>query len=144
MIPLGDILLYASLAVSVIALVGLLLKDLKNIEFLNRFAAPAIMLVAGFLTFAYLLLTYYFVTGNFAYDYVWQRTRQAVGAFYLADPGNGYSSGRRLGHTLCLAGAGSGHGILLRPLRLSRSLHLQVSYMRQFMLSGTLPREPFS
>jgi len=72
MIPLGDILLYASLAVSVIALVGLLLKDMKNIEFLNRFAAPAILLVAGLLTFAYLLLTYYFVTGNFAYDYVWQ------------------------------------------------------------------------
>ena len=72
MIPLGDILLYASLAVSVIALVGLLLKDLKNIEFLNRFATPAILLVAGFLTFAYLLLTYYFVTGNFAFDYVWQ------------------------------------------------------------------------
>ncbi|PWB56994.1 MAG: hypothetical protein C3F06_00445 [Candidatus Methanoperedenaceae archaeon] len=72
MIPLGDILLYASLAVSVIALVGLLLKDLKNIEVLNQFVTPAILLVAGFLTFSYLLLTYYFVTGNFAYDYVWQ------------------------------------------------------------------------
>ncbi|MFA4957501.1 MAG: cytochrome c biogenesis protein CcsA [Candidatus Methanoperedens sp.] len=72
MIPLGDLLLYASLAVSFIALVGLLLKDLKNIEFLNRFATPAILLVAGLLTFAYLLLTYYFVTGNFAFDYVWQ------------------------------------------------------------------------
>jgi cytochrome c-type biogenesis protein CcmF len=72
MTPLGDILLYASLAVSVIAFAGLLLKDLKNIEFLNRFATPAIMLVAGLLTFDYLLLTYYFVTGNFAFDYVWQ------------------------------------------------------------------------
>lgn len=72
MIPLGDILLYASLAVSVIALVGLLLKDRKNIDVLSRFAAPAILLVAGLLTFAYLLLTYYFVTGNFAFDYVWQ------------------------------------------------------------------------
>jgi hypothetical protein len=48
MIPLGDILLYASLAVSIIALVGLLLKDLKNIEFLNRFATLAILLVLGF------------------------------------------------------------------------------------------------
>lgn len=72
MIPLGDILLYASLAVSVIAIVGLLLKDLKNIEILNKLATPAIMLSAGLLTFSYLLLTYYFVTSNFAYDYVWQ------------------------------------------------------------------------
>lgn len=72
MIPLGDILLYASLAISVLTLVGLLLKDQKNIDVLNRYATPAILLVAGLLTFAYLLLTYYFVTGNFAYDYVWQ------------------------------------------------------------------------
>ena len=72
MIPLGDILLYTSLAVSIIALVGLLLKDRKNMDVLNRYITPAILLVAGFLTFDYLLLTYYFVTGNFAFDYVWQ------------------------------------------------------------------------
>ncbi|MFZ3384123.1 MAG: cytochrome c biogenesis protein CcsA, partial [Candidatus Methanoperedens sp.] len=72
MIPSGDILLYASLAISVLALAGLLLKDRKNIDVLDRYATPAILLVAGLLTFAYLLLTYYFVTGNFAFDYVWQ------------------------------------------------------------------------
>ncbi|MCX9085555.1 MAG: cytochrome c biogenesis protein CcsA [Candidatus Methanoperedens sp.] len=72
MIPLGDILLYASLVLSVIALLGLLLKDIKNIEYLNKLVTPAIILIAGILTFAYSLLTYYFVTGDFAYDYVWQ------------------------------------------------------------------------
>jgi cytochrome c-type biogenesis protein CcmF len=72
MIPIGDILLYASLVLSVIALMGLLLKDIKNIEYLNKLVISAIILGAGLLTFAYILLTYYFVTGNFAYDYVWQ------------------------------------------------------------------------
>jgi len=72
MIPIGDTLLYASLVLSVIALIGLLLKDIKNIEYLNKLITPAILLGAGLLTFSYILLTYYFVTGNFAYDYVWQ------------------------------------------------------------------------
>lgn len=72
MIPFGDTLLYASLAVSVIALVGLLLKDLKKIELLNNLVTPAIIAGAGLLTFSYLLLTYYFVYSDFAYDYVWQ------------------------------------------------------------------------
>ena len=72
MIPLGDILLYASLAVSVIALVGLISREIKNIEFLNRLVTPAIIAGAGLLTFSYILLTYYFVYSDFAYDYVWQ------------------------------------------------------------------------
>src|SRR5659263_507485 len=72
MIPIGDTLLYASLALSIIALIGLLLKDIKNIEYLNKLVTPAIILGAGLLASAYILLTYYFVTGNFAYDYVWQ------------------------------------------------------------------------
>jgi cytochrome c-type biogenesis protein CcmF len=72
MIPLGDILLYASMAVSVIALVGLLVREFKDIELLNKLITPAIMLGAGFLTLSYLILTYYFVYSNFAYDYVWQ------------------------------------------------------------------------
>jgi len=72
MITLGDTILYASLFLSVFALIGLLLKDLKNIDFLNKFVIPAIMAGAGLLTFSYLLLTYYFVSSDFAYDYVWQ------------------------------------------------------------------------
>lgn len=82
MIPFGDTLLYASLAVSVIALAGLLLKDLKNIELLNKFVTPAIILVAGILTFSYLLLTYYFVNGNFEYDYVWQYSSNDLPLIY--------------------------------------------------------------
>lgn len=82
MIPFGDTLLYASLAVSVIALAGLLLKDLKNIELLNKFVTPAIILVAGILTFSYLLLTYYFVNGNFEYDYVWQYSSSDLPLIY--------------------------------------------------------------
>jgi len=72
MITFGDTILYASLLVSVIALAGLLLKDLKNIDFLNKFVTPSIIAGAGLLTFSYLLLTYYFVNSNFAIDYVWQ------------------------------------------------------------------------
>jgi cytochrome c-type biogenesis protein CcmF len=72
MITLGDTILYASLLVSVIALAGLLLKDLKNIDFLNKFVIPSIIAGAVLLTFAYLLLTYYFVSSDFAIDYVWQ------------------------------------------------------------------------
>ncbi|CAG0994820.1 MAG: cytochrome c biogenesis protein CcsA [Candidatus Methanoperedens sp.] len=72
MIPLGDTLLYASLAVSVIALVGLISREIKNIELLNKLVTPAIIAGAGLLTFSYILLTYYFVYSDFAYDYVWQ------------------------------------------------------------------------
>ncbi len=72
MIPLGDSLLYASMAVSVIALAGLLVREFKDIEVLNKLITPAIMLGAGLLTLSYLILTYYFVYSNFAYDYVWQ------------------------------------------------------------------------
>ena len=72
MIPLGDTLLYASLAVSVIAIVGLLAREFKDIELLNKLITPAIVLGAGLLTLSYLLLTYYFVYSDFAYDYVWQ------------------------------------------------------------------------
>ncbi|MFZ3383203.1 MAG: cytochrome c biogenesis protein CcsA [Candidatus Methanoperedens sp.] len=72
MIPLGDTLLYASLAVSVIALVGLISREIKNIELLNKLITPAIIAGAGLLTFSYILLTYYFVYSDFAYDYVWQ------------------------------------------------------------------------
>ncbi|MCX9080843.1 MAG: cytochrome c biogenesis protein CcsA [Candidatus Methanoperedens sp.] len=72
MIPLGDTLLYASLAVSVIAIVGLLAREFKDIELLNKLITPTIMLGAGLLTVSYLLLTYYFVYSDFTYDYVWQ------------------------------------------------------------------------
>jgi cytochrome c-type biogenesis protein CcmF len=82
MIPIGDTLLYASLALSVIALIGLLLKDIKNIEYLNKLVTPAIILGAGLLTSAYILLTYYFVTGNFAYDYVWQYSSKDLPLVY--------------------------------------------------------------
>ncbi|MFA4955833.1 MAG: cytochrome c biogenesis protein CcsA [Candidatus Methanoperedens sp.] len=82
MIPFGDTLLYAALALSVIALIGLLLKDFKNIEYFNQLVTPAILLGAGLLTFSYILLTYYFVTGNFAYDYVWQYSSRDLPLVY--------------------------------------------------------------
>ena len=82
MIPIGDILLYASLALSVIALIGLLLKDIKNIEYFNKLVTPSIILGAGLLISAYILLTYYFVTGNFAYDYVWQYSSRDLPLIY--------------------------------------------------------------
>jgi len=82
MIPLGDTLLYATLVLSVIALIGLLLKDFKNIEYLNKLVTPAILLGAGLLTSSFILLAYYFVTGNFTYDYVWQYSSRDLPLVY--------------------------------------------------------------
>jgi cytochrome c-type biogenesis protein CcmF len=82
MIPLGDTLLYATLVLSVIAFIGLLLKDFKNIGYLNKVVTPAIILGAGLLISAYILLTYYFVTGNYAYDYVWQYSSRDLPLVY--------------------------------------------------------------
>lgn len=72
MITLGNAILYLSLVVSVVALAGLLLKDRKNSDLLTRFVTPSIIAGAGLLTFAYILLTYYFVVSDFSIDYVWQ------------------------------------------------------------------------
>ncbi len=72
MITFGNQILYATLVVSAIALLGLLLKEFKKVEIFTKFVTPAILLSAGLLTFAYLLLTYYFAVSDFAYEYVWQ------------------------------------------------------------------------
>ncbi len=82
MITFGNAILYASLAIGVAALLGLLLKDLKNNELLTKLVSPAIIIVAGLLTTAYLLLTYYFVTGDFTYEYVWQYSSRDLPLIY--------------------------------------------------------------
>lgn len=71
MTTFGDAILYVSLVVSAVALAGLLLKERMNIDVLARFSSPMIFLTAGLLASAYLLITYYFVTDNFGYRYVW-------------------------------------------------------------------------
>ncbi|MFH1323460.1 MAG: hypothetical protein ABIH80_06520, partial [Methanobacteriota archaeon] len=60
MITLGNAILYATIVVSAVALIGLLLKELKRGVVFTKFVTPAILLSAGLLTFSYLLLTYYF------------------------------------------------------------------------------------
>ncbi len=82
MITLGDSILYAGIAVSAIALIGLLLKELKNIDILSRFVSPMIFLAAGLLAFAYLLITYYFVVSDFTYEYVWQYSSRDLPLIY--------------------------------------------------------------
>lgn len=82
MLTFGNAILYVSLAISVAALAGLLLKDRKNNDLLTRLVSPAIIIVAGLLTFAYLLLTYYFVTGDFTYEYVWQYSSRDLPLIY--------------------------------------------------------------
>ncbi|MBE0520642.1 MAG: cytochrome c biogenesis protein CcsA [Candidatus Methanoperedenaceae archaeon] len=82
MLTLGNTILYASLAISVAAIAGLLLKDLKNNNIFYKLVTPAIISVAGLLTFAYLLLTYYFVTGDFTYEYVWQYSSRDLPLIY--------------------------------------------------------------
>ncbi|GFO97111.1 cytochrome c-type biogenesis protein [groundwater metagenome] len=72
MLTSGNAMLYASIVVSAAALLGLLLKEFKRGEIFTKLVTPAILLSAGILTFAYLLLTYYFVVSDFTYEYVWQ------------------------------------------------------------------------
>ncbi len=82
MMTFGNAILYTSLAISAIALIGLLLKDRKNNELLTKLVSPAIIIVAGLLTFAYLLLTYYFVASDFTYEYVWQYSSRDLPLIY--------------------------------------------------------------
>ncbi|VVB94525.1 Cytochrome c biogenesis protein CcsA [uncultured archaeon] len=82
MATFGDSILYLSIIVSVIALLGLLLKELKNNNILARFVSPLVLLAAGFLTFAYMLITYYFVTSDFTYEYVWQYSSRDLPFIY--------------------------------------------------------------
>lgn len=82
MMTFGNAILYTSLAISAVAFLGLLLKDRKNNDILTRLVSPAIIIVAGLLTFAYLLLTYYFVTGDFTYEYVWQYSSRDLPLIY--------------------------------------------------------------
>ncbi len=81
MITFGDSLLYLSILVSSVALIGLILKE-KNIVILSRFVSPLIFLAAGLLTFAYLLITYYFVVSDFTYEYVWQYSSRDLPLVY--------------------------------------------------------------
>ncbi len=82
MITFGDSILYVSVFLSAIALVGLILKELKNIDILTRFVSPMILLTTGLLTFAYLLITYYFVVSDFTYEYVWQYSSRDLPMIY--------------------------------------------------------------
>ncbi|MCZ7399467.1 MAG: cytochrome c biogenesis protein CcsA, partial [Candidatus Methanoperedens sp.] len=82
MMTFGNAILYTSLATGSVALLGLLLKDRKNNDILTKLVTPAIIIVAGLLTFAYLLLTYYFVTGDFTYEYVWQYSSRDLPLIY--------------------------------------------------------------
>lgn len=82
MITLGNAILYISLVVSAVALLGLLLKERLNSDILARFASPLIFLTTGLLTFAYLLLTYYFVASDFTYDYVWTYSSRDLPLIY--------------------------------------------------------------
>ncbi len=82
MINFGNALLYASIVVSAAALLGLLLKEFERGEVFKKFVTPAILLSTGLLTFAYFLLTYYFVVSNFSYRYVSQWSSQNLPLIY--------------------------------------------------------------
>src|SRR3990170_3697832 len=82
MVTFGDGLLYASAVAGVIALAGLLLKELKNSDVLKDLISPMILACTWLLTFAYLLLTYYFVVGDFTLEYVWQYSSRDLPLIY--------------------------------------------------------------
>lgn len=93
----GDTILYASLAASVVALAGLLLKELigkrpsifgnsndlsELSDHVTRLSTPLIYLATALLVSAYALITYYFVTGDYTYDYVWQYSSRELPLIY--------------------------------------------------------------
>lgn len=82
MFNLGNTLLYASIVTGVIALAGLLWKELKNNDQLSRLVSPMILVSTGILVFAYVLLTYYFVTGDYTNEYVWQYSSSDLPLIY--------------------------------------------------------------
>jgi len=82
MITFGNAILYVSIVVSAIALLGLLLKEFKRGENFTKFVYACDTIVCGLLTFAYLLLTYYFVVSDFTYDYVWQYSSRDLPMIY--------------------------------------------------------------
>ncbi len=82
MMTFGNAILYISIVISTIALAGLLLRELKNIDILTRVTTPAIILTAGLLSFAYLLITYYFVVSDFTYEYVYQYSSRDLPLIY--------------------------------------------------------------
>lgn len=90
----GDTILYSSLVVSIFAIASLLLKELVTTRpsnfgyltgysnYLSRLSMPLVFLTTGLLTFAYLLITYYFVVGDFTYEYVWQYSSTELPLIY--------------------------------------------------------------
>lgn len=82
MVNLGNALLYASIVASAIALAGLLLKELKNNNLLSRLISPMVLVSAGLLAFAYVLITYYFVIGDYTNEYVWQYSSRDLPLIY--------------------------------------------------------------
>ncbi len=78
----GDTLLYISIATATVALLGLLLKERKRSNLLSRLIAPMVFLTASLLVLAYLLITYYFATSNFTYEYVWQYSSRDLPLIY--------------------------------------------------------------
>jgi cytochrome c-type biogenesis protein CcmF len=82
MVNFGDSLFYASIVTGFIALLGLLLKEFKNSDVLTRIVSPLILLSTGLLSFAYVLITYYFIIGDFTFEYVWQYSSRGLPLVY--------------------------------------------------------------
>lgn len=82
MITFGNVILYTSIATSIVALLGLLMRELKPSNLLSRLVSPMIFLTTSLLVFAYLLITYYFITSNFTYEYVWQYSSSELPLIY--------------------------------------------------------------
>lgn len=82
MVNFGDSLFYVSIVTSVLALAGLLLKEFRNSDVLTKFVSPLIIITTGLLSSAYILITYYFVIGDFTLEYVWQYSSRDLPLVY--------------------------------------------------------------
>ncbi len=82
MVNFGDSLFYISIVTGVLALAGLLMKEFRNSDVLTRFVSPLILITTGLLSFAYILITYYFVIGDFTLEYVWQYSSRDLPLVY--------------------------------------------------------------
>lgn len=82
MVNFGDSLFYISIVTSVLALAGLLMKEFRNSDVLTKFVSPLIIITTGLISFAYVLITYYFVIGDFTLEYVWQYSSRDLPLVY--------------------------------------------------------------
>ncbi|HID26389.1 MAG TPA: hypothetical protein EYP22_00855 [Methanosarcinales archaeon] len=69
---LGDIILYISLIIGIVAVIGIILKEFKDNNIFSSSIPWLLRVSASLMVFDMVLLGYYFLKSDFRYIYVWQ------------------------------------------------------------------------